>query len=651
MLNLKKMAYKSKKAQITIFIVLAILIAAVIGSVYYFQFRTIQIEQVPEKLQPPLSSLRSCMKQVLEEGTFLLGQQAGYLEMPETIPSSSFMPFTNKQEFLGREIPYWQFISGNNLEISQVPSQKLMERQLASYIEKNIAICSLTEFVSEGFEINKAENVRVSVNLKDEEVIANINLPLNLKLGNVKTQINSHKVSAQIPVVRLYNNAVKIMNAENEKLFLEERTIDMIFLYEELPSTESTLECFPRSWKKQGVENNIKKIIANNIQFTKVKGTNYEKSSDYFELEAGVNDKKISANFISLAEPFKLEISGEKNGIIKGETLNSLLPDYLRSFLCLSNYQFVYDVSYPVLVVLRDTKTNYIFQFPFVVVVDNNQPRRNTFDGQQDFDEAFPEICKFKLADVEIKTVTEKDNILEPLQDVSISYKCINTICPIGTTSKNEDGEAIIKDKFPQCVNGFVVAEKEGYVPSKLQVSTNFPVTTEIILEPVKTLQLDLRIINAAGQERGLRENEKAFIFIAENDKNLRQALLYPEDKEIKLATGTYNVKIHLLQDKKVTLEKQSINSCVKVPKPGLLGAFGFKEEQCNTIEIPQQELEQIIFGGTSFTWQVEVVEGNTLVIYAIESPAPERLEELNAIYTDIETNADSEIFKFPEFR
>ncbi|MCH7769889.1 MAG: hypothetical protein IIA49_02555, partial [Bacteroidetes bacterium] len=269
--------------------------------------------------------------------------------------------------------------------------------------------------------------------------------------------------------------------------------------------------------------------------------------------------------------------------------------------MCLSKYDFVYDVSYPVLIVLQSE--DYVFQFPFVVVVDNNQPRKAVLGD--DFEDVVKIICKNKIADVSISTSTVSGNKIVPLDDVAISYKCINAVCPIGRTSlsSSSGGESVLNDKFPQCLNGFVIAEKDGYVTAKEQLSTNQPSSTGIILEPLKKVQVDVKILGPLGTERVLQSDETAMILLAEEEKNLRKVLIYPEINEVELAEGVYEVKINLFKERKTFLKAQKIETCQKVPSSGLFGVFGFKEEKCQTIELPAQGLDQTIFGGSEFTW------------------------------------------------
>ena len=54
------------------------------------------------------------------------------------------MPFSSQLNFLGDFIPYWYYVSGNNIQKEQMPSKNDMEEQLEEFIEEKIMIQLLT---------------------------------------------------------------------------------------------------------------------------------------------------------------------------------------------------------------------------------------------------------------------------------------------------------------------------------------------------------------------------------------------------------------------------------------------------------------------------------------------------------------------------
>jgi len=62
------------------------------------------------------------------------------------------MPFSSQLNFLGNPVPYWYYVSGNNVQKEQVPSKNEMENQLEDFIEEKINKCVFDEYYEQGFE-------------------------------------------------------------------------------------------------------------------------------------------------------------------------------------------------------------------------------------------------------------------------------------------------------------------------------------------------------------------------------------------------------------------------------------------------------------------------------------------------------------------
>ncbi len=648
-----------KKAQVTVFVVLAIVIVASVILVFTLRtkFFPATPEKVPEKLKPFAQSYSLCVEDLGQEAVQVLGQKGGYINSPAEEQENEFS-FGSTLKFLGENIPYWFYISGNGLEKQQIPLLGGMEKQLENYVEENIGRCDsvVSEFELEGFSIEKKGKPSASAKIKDDDVTLRVVMPFNLQLADSKARVDTYDLKIGKALGKSYKAARKILEAENAQLFLEERTIDILSLYEELPSTKTTLECFPKSWKVEDVKPDLQNIIANNIQFAKIKGTNYVGADPYFELDAGIPDKNLAINFIFIEEPFKLEINGKKEGSIRGEGISNIEAPFLKSFICLSSYDFVYTISYPVLVSVYDAESDYQFQFPLVVSVNKNQPRKpqDLGDALELEAEAESKICDNKLARESVFTLDATNS--EPLKDVAISYKCISSICDIGSTGRGAQGselegeDAVLNAAFPQCVNGFILAEKEGYAPAKQEFSTNVDgQSINLMLKPLKKLNTELILIDEFGGERSLRSDESALVTFLSEDSTIAQTLLYPEQRALEVADGYYSVRVQVFKKKPLSLEATETKKCFSVPASGLGGIFGFKQEKCETFSIPQTELDQVIFGGVQFNYNLEIGSKRNIILYSLVSPEPESIEDLNAVIADISLNRDSPLFKEPE--
>src|SRR3989344_9376465 len=109
----------SKRAQLTIFIIIAIVLVA--GIAGFFLLRDRFKAGLPKELLPVETYFLSCIEDETKLSAGLMGMQAGYLELPEFEPGSEYMPFSSQLNFLDTGVPYWYYVSRNNIVKEQIP--------------------------------------------------------------------------------------------------------------------------------------------------------------------------------------------------------------------------------------------------------------------------------------------------------------------------------------------------------------------------------------------------------------------------------------------------------------------------------------------------------------------------------------------------
>ena len=89
---------KSKRAQVTIFIILAIIVVA--GVVLYVTLGDrLDLGGIPKEVEPAYSYYLNCIEERVSEGASILGQQGGYIDAPEFEAGSDYMPFSSQLDF------------------------------------------------------------------------------------------------------------------------------------------------------------------------------------------------------------------------------------------------------------------------------------------------------------------------------------------------------------------------------------------------------------------------------------------------------------------------------------------------------------------------------------------------------------------------
>ncbi len=192
-MSLKGGNLKNNRGQLTIFIIIAIVIVGAI--VVFFTFRdSLIFTQIPAEIVPVYTTFLSCLEEDALVGIDVLESQAGYIEIPDFEPGSSYMPFSSQLDFLGNPIPYWYYVSGNNIQKEQIPSKKNMEKQLGDFIEEKINNCRFDEYYEQGFEIT-FEEAEVDVTINDNVVKLNMDMDLSIVKGEESVLIGKHKIS------------------------------------------------------------------------------------------------------------------------------------------------------------------------------------------------------------------------------------------------------------------------------------------------------------------------------------------------------------------------------------------------------------------------------------------------------------------------
>ncbi len=614
-----------KKAQIAVFVVIGILIIAGAALMIYLTTGT----PITPKFSPVQSKVLECMQTAVNDGANVLGEQAGYIEVPEFEAGNEYSPFTNQFIWFGSKMPYWFYKTSNGFYNEQIPTISSMNSQLGRYLDENLAACDLSNFEDENYQISKEKSPVSKVSIRENEIIVETQWPLTISLEDSTQIISTHKTKIKNNLGRMYNTARKIYDYEKKALIFENYTVDILSLY--APGTDVELSCAPKLWSRQKVESDLKEALKVNIQSIKFEGDYFKLNSElnkYFVTNLGEKIKG-SVNVVYDSNfPTKIEVDPSSGDVMRADPVGIQEGLGILGF-CYVPYHFVYSVQYPVVVQVFDENYN-LFQFPLVVEVKNNQVRGAELG--EEVDQIQNELCQYKVESINVETYTKNGNRL----NTNISYKCHTTTCRMGET---ENG--VLETEFPQCVNGFVRAEADGYAPASLQLSTNEPASASLVLSKEYKLTPKILLDN-----KPLEKDESALISLVSSDYS--SSIYLPEQNELELIEGIYNVSVFIFKNGNITLEKETNEVCVDAPVDGLLGGLGFEKEECYTIEVPKQELSQITFAGGNQILEADessLAASSELTVFLSSNPIPNNLDELQDIYSIIsQTEITSEL-------
>jgi len=602
----------NKRGQVTIFIIVAVIIVA--GVAGYFLIRGSFEEQiVSPNLAPVYNAFLVCLEENTLSGVGILESGGGYIELPEFEKGSAYMPFSSQLNFLGNPIPYWYYVSENNIAKEQVPSKKIMEDQLADYIETQVNDCVLEGYFEQGFAISVDQEPQASVSIGDDEIEVSLDMDLGIEKSEETTVVRNHQITVKTKLGSLYEAAREVYNYEQATLFLENYGIDTLRLYAPVDGVE--MVCAPQIWNADEIFEDLKIAIEANTYALRSRGTETDlrvEENRYFVLDLPVEEDVRFLNSRNWTYSYEVNPS-DGNILIAKPTGNQ--PGMAALGFCYVPYHFVYNINYPILIQIYDE--NEVFQFPMAVVIKGNKPREALEFTAADVPD--PELCENKNTEVSVGTY---DNYLNPVE-ASVSFQCFGQSCIIGDTSS----EGLLVDYFPQCANGFAVAEAEGYKRTKEYFSTTSSNHVDIILSKLYEKEVSLKV-------NGKGYNGEAIIVFNANDSS--ETLLYPGQKTINLAQDQYEIQVYIYKNSSIKLEETTQKQCVDVPVSGLGSLFGITKEDCFDIVIPEQNIPQALYGGGKqnyFASESELETSMTIDIDAESLPPPKTIEDLQKNY------------------
>jgi hypothetical protein len=603
---------RNKGGQVTIFIIIAIIIVAGIVTVVLLR-SNLFAKQIPTSIQPVYKTFLSCIEDKALVGIDLLESQAGYIELPAVEVGSSYIPFSSQLNFLGSSIPYWYYISGNNIQKEKIPTKGNMENELENFIQERVRTCSFENYYQEGFEITQDEPI-VTISIKNDNVVVDLSMNLEITKGEDSVSVKNHRVTVQSKLGALYNSALTLYKKEKKEMFLENYGIDTLRLYAPVDGVELT--CSPKVWNTYDIFASLQDAVETNTLALSTQ-TPSTKEQKYFFVDALITE---DARFINSKDwPTSFEVLPSEGSLLIANPVGNQQGLGMIGF-CYIPYHFVYNFNYPVLVQVYEGDET--FQFPLAVVIRGNKPR--TALNYSNPKQTELELCPYKNTPTTVTTKDVNSNLIE----ADISYECFGESCYIGKTSSG-----ILTENFPQCVNGFVIAKANGFADAKFQYSTTSQGNAEMIMNKFYSQNVNLKLGSTD-------YNGKALIYFSSEGNS--QIVSYPEQKKVNLSEGDYEISVYAYKDSSIKLAETTHQECVEVPSSGLGGIFGIKDKNCFDVKIPSQIISNALSGGGKLTYSVtesNLKNSDEIEINAVNFGVPTTVEQLQNNYLKFDSS------------
>ncbi len=637
-----------KRGQVTIFVLIALILLFVLVGVYFV--KEIFLEQrlfseiqepgsIPSQIQSVNLYVDTCIDAVALDGIGLLGLQGGYIDVPQDpLPVSVANPFSNGVALPGLKVPYWYYEDFNGEPINLVPSLEDMNRALARYMEENLDSCiSNFEDLEEGFEIDEG-NVVSDVEIKENEVYVKVRYPLDIKKEGTSYSLSDHVQTYPTKLGRMYEQALTLINDENEKFWLENRSLEILHVYEkEIPNVVLDFGCSPLVYSELEIAKNFKQALLANVPLYYVKGSNTQVSGEFEELSWNVKpvDPELSVDFFYDYEwPIMLNVEPSQGDVILLEPFEGSI---VFGTLCVNYEQLFYDIKHPLIISVRDTEGN-LFQYGVLVTIKTNEARGST-EIASDTTLGYCDLRNIPVT-VQVEGVGQT-GVVAPLEEADVFYRCVSNNCYIGRT----DLGGYLEGMFPTCGNGEINVKKEGYAESSTTLTTfdggerAATLSLESFVErPFNVKVYDL-VNNILVGPRDLTSEEKAILQIS-YEFNGRTVFgdvgIVPGEinDTLSLVPTAFYLKGNLIKTTPTFIEGKTIERCTG---PEILGVCSAGTE---TVEIPSETVESVILGGVELDWKILVNELYTskgVEIYLINKGVPSTLEDLDLTF-DVST-------------
>lgn len=569
----KKRLFLMKRGQITVFIILGIVV--LISASFYFYFRTVRTGEfgertvAPEEIVPVVEYIETCLYDTGSVAVEFLGQQAGYIYLPDNIRLNPFA-YLQIVKNSPLKLPYWYYRGQ-----SRVPSIESMQSDISRFVEENVDVC-LRKFepLSAQFEVEKLGKAKAITKITEDDVV--IKLDYLFRIENLArkstTKFSGYLTHLPVRLKHVYELSKDIMLRENSEMFFEDVTLNLMVLNPDIPFSDMYLDCSRPMWRVSEVEKSIKGTLASNLPRIRLENTkyepfeqqieNYEKYDKYDNIELadienidipedlpadmyrykqlfwrGFSKKynNLETTFMYNTDwPIDLTVRPSDNGIMRSNTGRG--PSKYAGFLCLATYHFTYDVIHPVEAVVSDPDSfqgdGYNFHFAFPVMINHNMGDRDTFTTTdfpvKDEIEGFCNEHGDRIVEIHAR-----DNLLQDIDKVNITFECGRFRCMLGATKLDPPGIKLVTALPYSCSPGKIVAEKNGYWTAAEAISESED-RVYVKLKPMIQLKISLQKFTSYNYEtpEPLRARQKVSLQIINDKIGYAQFRTIPSEDE-----------------------------------------------------------------------------------------------------------------------
>ena len=550
-----------KRGQITVFIIVGIVLLFLSAGIFYITKNTVKetittegvpvAQKVPLTFSPIQKYTENCLRSVGKRGLIILGQQGGYIN-PDVLGKYSTVKPTDSAgiNLQPTKVPYWFYSSPQNREDKIVfstlqpklyakdDSSLSIETQMNRYVKEKLDDClqNYTVFDNQGFKV-KYGSKQVLTRVGTSSVNFQLTMMVTATKGESTTKMKIFYVNLPLKLKQYYELATHITQAQKNYSFLENHAMNIVSSFsgvdmQKLPPTVATgFSSVPTFfWTETKVKKDLQRLFTSYIPLLRFLGSNNFYGHIYPDgtlsnFYQGVYDqsvltlkgaKGVNVNFNYFHWPVYLKTNSKK-GVIKPF---HFFVKYGVFKMGQQHYETNYDISFPVLVSLKDPAAFGGEGYDFVFALEGNV-RNNKKPEPGKFVSAIPKplprlACDKNHWDTGIlKTVVVDSFTKEPIEKVQIGFSIPDQDdCQIGFTNKQGN----LESNYPAIYGGEVTYFKDDYLMNFYPIDTyqyrgnksaliGYPVAGLSQDMPNKVVELHrVKAINVTVKKRNLKK-------------------------------------------------------------------------------------------------------------------------------------------------
>ncbi len=532
---------RQKKAQVTIFIILGVVILLAVGLFFLFKGKVEQTKietgvltakEVPQEINPVKLYIDSYIQDQTKQALKIALAHGGYIDY-KILKANKFSPTDgNSLELIpdsNDKIPYWHYMISRNTcgsdcaFSSEMPplckqgrtcitnGRNSVEEQIEKYISQQIKNLDLKSLETGDIaKITPQSEPKVKATIRNEDVVIYVQYPLLVKTANTNTEhkIEQFQIITETSLTELYEAAKKIAEYESSNCFIGKYVSQVHmpayywsgkdFPQKDLPPTsELTIgnfnnKIFIVDEVKKRVKEEISKAVSDiGIEDTaNVRYPEIDCKDDKNKLACGLHYQRIFQPFdraydiearMSYNSAFNdiyFDINPKSGSVLMPKNFASPIP-LISGITQTKIYEYSYDYSFPVLVELRKKKLagDDVMRFAVESNIRGNRCYSKPIPIVQAISLSDDLSCDSAFQDKTLQITVLNEITKKPVEGAEVSYYSGYGICPAVIT--DSDGKAEIK--YPDSDDTVFIISKEKYIEKNFRTDAQLQQQASLI--------------------------------------------------------------------------------------------------------------------------------------------------------------------------